>query len=47
MNTNMTDDHTLDPAQLLKWYVECGVDETIAEEPINWFNESNKSFRLI
>lgn len=39
----MTEEQTLDPVQLLKWYDECGVDETIAEEPVNWFEESGKT----
>lgn len=31
----------LDPINMLKWYVECGVDETISDQPINWFDEAN------
>lgn len=27
----------LDPVNLLKWYTECGVDETISDSPTNWF----------
>ena len=33
----------LDPVNMLKWYVECGVDETISETPINWFEQTNNS----
>ncbi len=35
-----TAEQELDPIQLLKWYVECGVDETISDQPVNWFAEN-------
>lgn len=31
-------EHELDPINLLKWYVSCGVDETTAVSPTNWFD---------
>jgi len=27
----------------LKWYVDCGVDETISDTPVNWFQYSEKN----
>lgn len=42
----------LAPANLLKWYVECGVDETISDSPTNWFEiqentQSNQSVKSL
>lgn len=31
---------TLSPRELLQWYVEAGVDETIADEPVNRFKDA-------
>ena len=41
MNKNVAVDSDLDPANMLKWYVECGVNETISDNEINWFEENN------
>ncbi|MEZ5758757.1 MAG: uracil-DNA glycosylase [Emcibacteraceae bacterium] len=27
----------------LKWYVDCGVDETVSDTPVNWFENSEKN----
>lgn len=40
MMTNITVNSDLDAAQLLKWYIECGVDECITDQEINWFEQS-------
>lgn len=40
-NLNTPEDH-IDPVQLLKCYLEWGVDETITEEPVDWFSEAPK-----
>ncbi|MCC3859679.1 uracil-DNA glycosylase [Pseudemcibacter aquimaris] len=42
MNNLNTSEDQIDPVSLLKCYVEWGVDETITEEPINWFTETDK-----
>ena len=34
-------EHDLDHIDLLKWYVDCGVDETASGSPTNWFNIPN------
>ncbi len=41
MNKNVAVDRDLDPANMLKWYIECGVNETISNSEINWFEENN------
>ena len=33
----MTDEYFSDPAALMRWYIDAGVDETIGEEPIDRF----------
>jgi uracil-DNA glycosylase len=38
-------DQELDPVSMLKWYAECGVDETISDRPTNWF-ESSKNTQI-
>ncbi len=40
MTTNLNINSELDAAQLLKWYIECGVDECISDHEINWFEEN-------
>ncbi len=40
MTANLNLNSELDAAQLLKWYIECGVDECIADHEINWFEEN-------
>ncbi|MBT6033354.1 MAG: uracil-DNA glycosylase [Kordiimonadaceae bacterium] len=40
-NTTATD-QDLDPANMLKWYIECGVDECISENETNWFDEASE-----
>ncbi|MCP5382849.1 MAG: uracil-DNA glycosylase [Kordiimonadaceae bacterium] len=30
---------------MLKWYVDCGVDETISDTPVNWFEHSEKDIQ--
>lgn len=37
MKNMSTSESDLDPVSMLKWYVECGVDECISETPTNWF----------
>lgn len=39
MNNLTEHDEHIDPADLLKSYIEWGVDETISAEPTNWFSE--------
>ena len=41
MNNLTKPDDQIAPAELLKSYIEWGVDETITEEPINWFSETD------
>ena len=41
MNSLTKPDDHIAPAELLKSYIEWGVDETITEEPINWFSETD------
>jgi len=41
MNLKTSAEPDLDPVNMLKWYVECGVDETISETPINWFEQTD------
>ena len=41
MNNLTKPDDQIAPAELLKIYIEWGVDETITEEPINWFSETD------
>lgn len=41
MNSVTKSDVSYTPAELLKSYIEWGVDETISEEPINWFSETD------
>jgi DNA polymerase len=36
------EDLELDPANILKWYIECGVDECISEAETNWFDEASE-----
>jgi len=38
MTSERPAEQDLDPVHLLKWYAECGVDETISESPINRFD---------
>jgi uracil-DNA glycosylase len=42
MNTIRPNHTEIDPVSLLKNYLEWGVDETIANEPINWFKQTDK-----
>lgn len=37
MTTTGPEEQDLDPVSMLKWYAECGVDETISDSPTNWF----------
>ncbi|MBL4602669.1 MAG: hypothetical protein JKY84_07990, partial [Emcibacteraceae bacterium] len=37
MTTEQTAQQYPDPVSLLKWYAECGVDETISDSTTNWF----------
>lgn len=41
MNSVMKSDVSYSPAELLKSYIEWGADETISEEPINWFSKTD------
>lgn len=41
MNSVTKSDVSYTPAELLKSYIEWGVDETISKEPINWFSETD------
>ena len=41
MNNIINPDDPIDPVYLLKSYVEWGVDETISDEPTNWFSETD------
>lgn len=42
MNENTAQHPDLDPAAMLKWYVECGVDETISTVAVNHFEIQDK-----
>ena len=42
MTTNLSVKSELDPAQLLQWYVQCGVDECVSDQEINWFEEKQE-----
>lgn len=42
MTTNLSANTELEAAQLLRWYIECGVDECISDQEINWFTENPK-----
>ena len=44
MNSLTKPDDHIAPAELLKSYIEWGVDETITEEPINWFSETDNIY---
>ena len=44
MNILTKPDDQIAPAELLKSYIEWGVDETITEEPINWFSETHNNY---
>lgn len=41
MNNVTKSDVSYTPEELLKSYIEWGVDEAISEEPINWFTETD------
>ncbi len=43
MIQNLEDQSPLDPEHMLKWYVECGVDECISDNTTNWFEEQDKT----
>ena len=43
MMKSLSENHELNPAQLLQWYVDCGVDETIADSPVNQFEIIEKT----
>lgn len=43
MTTKLSVNSEVDAAELLKWYVECGVDECVADQEINWFEHSSKT----
>ncbi len=43
MTTNLSVQSELEPAQLLQWYVECGVDECISDQEINWFEKKSEA----
>jgi len=36
----MTEPHTINPSQLLKWYQAMGVSETVGDQPADWFARS-------
>lgn len=40
MTEKQIETQLFDPAAILNWYVESGVDEAISENPTNWFEES-------
>ena len=40
MTTTGNAEQDLDPVSMLKWYAECGVDETISNTSTNWFEVS-------
>lgn len=37
MMNSLKNNHELSAAELLQWYVDCGVDETITADPVNQF----------
>lgn len=42
MNENTAQQHDLNPVDMLKWHMECGVDETISTTEVNHFEIQNK-----